>query len=129
MWCGPDAVARLTGWTRIQVWLHIRWLRERQGRTLTDVPRGGTNCTELFSALDRAGFAAVPWGLGVRRMDYRVFARTVGRSGRWLVLQRKHFDVHDAREPWPDPPGGGRHAAIIKAWHVRRKASSTEGKP
>jgi hypothetical protein len=61
MWCGPIAVARLlgkrSGWTKERVWLHIRALREQEGKRLTIDPVGGVYMKELVSVLERAGLA------------------------------------------------------------------------
>lgn len=115
MWCGPDAIARVTGWTRADVWLHVRWYREQHGKTFGDVPRGGTNTGELWSALNRAGFTAIPEWEGSKRVPYETFKR--GRRGVYLVLQRRHFAVHDHREPWRKGPN---YSPILKAWRIAK---------
>lgn len=138
MWCGVDAVARVTGWTRDQVWLHMRWHRERKGATIPDVPRGGTDRDEQWSALYRAGFMATGAWEGPRRMTYDDFRRQYGRKGVWIVLQSRHLAVHDARNPWPagrrewDTRSRQyvvrevRYNRIIKAWRIERRTDGTD---
>lgn len=114
MWCGPDAVARVTGWTREQVWLHVRWYRERRGSTLPNpVPKGGTHVPELLSAVVRAGFRVTTQSpiLNLTPDDWEV---RIGGTGCWLVLVRKHFCVYDGGE-WYNRVGGRR---VVQAWRV-----------
>jgi hypothetical protein len=115
MYCGPDAVARLTGWTRDQVWLHIRALREQQGKALRDHPYGGTCMGEYHDALARAGYV-VERIFDQRRMRYDVFVRDYGRTGMWLLHQRNHVFARKSGDPIRVP-----HAIITAAYRVRRR--------
>jgi hypothetical protein len=115
MYCGPYAVAKLTGWTKDQVWLHIRWLREQQGKRLTDHPIGGTQTTECISALERAGYDVTPV-FTRKRMRYDAFLKQHGTGGRWLLRQHNHFFAR--------LPGDRVHhprAIIVSAYRVTKR--------
>ena len=116
MWCGPDAVARLTGWTRNDVWLHLRYVREQEGKPLPNVPHGGTYFSELKSAVERAGYELIPAWYGVRRMRYRDFVREHGKSGRWFCRQAHHFFARCPGDPVTHP-----NAIILQAWCVKKQ--------
>lgn len=120
MWCGPTAVARLTGWSRDQVWVHVRALRERRGDRMTDKPYGGVAYTDLLNALDRAGYVA-ELVFTNRRMRYGDFAKRIARSGRWLVMQRRHTFAHFGGEQIHPTTA---NAVIIGAYRVRRRPKS-----
>lgn len=89
MWCGPRAVARLINWTPEQVWLHVRWYREQRGRRFKDVPRGGTNVTELSDAIRRAGYEITP--VFRSRRVWLADVRALTLRGRFLVRQSGHL--------------------------------------
>ena len=97
MWCGPNAVAYLSGWTRDEVWLHIRAIREKQKRRLTAKPVGGTYLHELRHTLERAGFTVEPVFHG-RRMQYRAMVREYG-DGLWLLRQNGHIFARKPGDP------------------------------
>lgn len=120
MYCGPNAVAKLTGWTRDQVWLHIRWLRERAGKRLTDHPVGGTQTSECIDALTRAGFTVTPV-FTFKRVRYGDFVRGEGRRGMWLLRQHNHLFARKAGDPvrYPD-------AIIVAAYRVTKHIQRTE---
>lgn len=115
MYCGPNAVAYLTGWTRDQVWLHIRWFRELNGERLTDHPRGGTTAGECRSALERAGYDVERVFYG-KRVRYGDFVRGEGRTGCWLLRQHGHLFARKPGDPVQCPD-----AIIISAWRVTRR--------
>lgn len=115
MWCGPIAVANIlgkrSGWDARRAWLHIRALREQQGKRMTIDPVGGTSFDELKSVLERAGLVVTTRFLpGHRtvaqlrlqkhpRQDRRHFYilkgdRAIGRCRGWrdvgcLIVQRQ----------------------------------------
>lgn len=114
MYCGPNTIARATGWTRDQVWLHIRYLREQRGRKLTDHPYGGTTTDECMNALNRAGFVAVPVFRDKRRR-LADFAAKEGKTGTWIIYQSRHFFCWKAGDPIRYP-----NAVLVHAWRVVR---------
>lgn len=124
MWCAPDAVARITGWTREQVWLHIRWVRERAGRRFGDLPRSGTRDSEYHDALRRAGWEVIPVPLTRRLRTIREL-RSIAAGGWVLASQRRHvFAFHGRRDRWRDET-----IAPVYAIHrvVRAKRERREG--
>lgn len=114
MYCGPNAVAYLTGWTRDQVWLHIRALREQRGRALRDHPYGGTQTVECIDALARAGYA-VTMVFQNRRVRYADFLREHGRTGMWLLHQNRHLFARKTGDRMNHPS-----AIITAAYRVTR---------
>lgn len=115
MYCGPDAVACLTGWTRDQVWMHVRALREQQGKRFGVHPRGGTYASEMVHAIERAGYEVRQ--VHIPRMRLREFARLYGRDDNYLLRQRGHFFAWQMR----DRVGTYGNAIILDAWLVRRR--------
>jgi hypothetical protein len=114
VWCGPDSVARVTGWDRHQVWLHCRWYRERVGRKFGDAPRGGTYNDELFDAVRRAGYEVECVWRGCR-VRYGDFCRAEGRTGRWILHQRNHYFARLPRDTVRHP-----EAIILAAYRVTK---------
>lgn len=131
MWCGPNSVAYLTHWTREQVWLHVRYLREQRGQRLPDLPVGGVEVGDILDAINRAGYDAEPVWPDARRMRYDRFVSMYGRCARlryatakYLLLQNRHFFAWAADRPLNCPPDG----IIVRAWRItkRRVPSITE---
>jgi hypothetical protein len=121
MWCGPNAVADLTNWTRDQVWLHIRWLREQRGQRLPDKPRGGTTTDETLNALERAGYRVTPLFRG-RRVRLSKFIKTEGWRGRWLLRQNNHIFAYRSDEPFDRAMAETSPNAVITAAYWVEKA-------
>lgn len=117
MYCVAHAVAKVTGWDYQQVWLHVRWCREQQGKRLTDHPYGGIAAYEMRSALERAGFEPVQVFVN-RRVRYAKFARTLGRTGYWILRQNGHVFAHYPGKTLS--PGKGR-AVIVAAYRIEKK--------
>lgn len=120
MWCGPNAIAHCTDWTRDQVWLHCRWWREQRGHRLPDRPRGGTTFMELRDAAFRAGYRLVPAWEGKRRMSFEQFRREFGHTGRWLLLQSGHWWGYRSTDDVPSR----NYNPILSAWRYEKHAAT-----
>ena len=121
MWCGPDAVARLTEWDRHQAWLHIRYLREKAGaRRMTDKPRGGTYTIEILKCFERAGFSAarVPIPEGCRTLrKFWAYYKNEFRGGVFIEV-RGHFIALRPSDPLPLYYA---HRPIVQAYWITEK--------
>lgn len=115
MWCGPLAVAHVTGWTPDQVWLHCRWHREQRGQRFSDAPRGGTYLHELDDAFRRAGFRMVKLWPSDRRVRYGDFVKNEGKVGRWFLVQHGHYFSRKPGDAVRKP-----NAIILQAYKIER---------
>lgn len=122
MWCGPDAVAMITGWTRHDVWLHIRALREKRGKRLTVRPNGGTFLHETVDTLKRAG-CELDGGRLPRPITYRAFCADMGKEGVWFLRRSRHVFVHGLGPTDESPRRMITHAyRIVKRPTTKRHA-------
>ena len=122
MYCVAYAVAELTGWTRDQVWLHVRWLREQNGKRLTDHPYGGIATYEARNALIRAGYEPEVVFTN-RRMRLRDFVREYGKSGNYFLKQNGHVFAFCSGNP--DHQAMAKkypRAVIVAAYRIVPKA-------
>lgn len=117
MWCGCYAAEELTGWTKTQVWLHVRALWERRGRRFRDKPYGGIPTMDILSAIERAGFTATEV-FHDRRIRYGDFVRRYP-DGNYLMLQNRHLFAH-VRGQRPAELDAER-AVIVAAWRISRR--------
>lgn len=146
MWCVPTAVAALTGTSREKVWLDIlaeRYERPAKGlpaRRLTNAPgrinepHGGLHAAEALRVIERAGYEAIDWWRGTKRLSVAEFLSMVdqfetdyGYRGRWLILQRMHMahydgDVRAYHNVGSLIPG----LPIAKAWRIERPVPKWE---
>lgn len=122
-WCGPLAVSRVTGWDVHQVWLHIRWFREANGRRIKPDQRAftgkGTTWTdELLDACRRAGWQ--PQVVFRNRRVYREELDRLTKRGRFVCYQQGHFAAIINGRYYGVMP-----RAVISLWRLRRKRTGT----
>lgn len=116
MWCGPIAVAGIlgkrSGWTKERVWLHIRALREQQGKRMTIDPVDGVYMSECVSALERAGLVVaktfLPGHITVAQIRLQQHRR---RDERHFYIIKGDRCIGKGRGYWRD----------ISAWVVQRR--------